>query len=166
MNKMSTTSDGAPPQRPLAQVKSFDAHIGLTPKLSIGTAEPESIYEARFTAKMQATRPGGLAPSAKPGGDCEVLLPLPPQLISLADLIVTVNGEPSENVFLRDGKLVWRGTLTGAGPTPMEFTYTAVGRGCIRWRSHPAASLTLFKPRSSRMVPMCECSRCRSSRQA
>src|SRR5258708_2466248 len=45
----------APPPR--AQVKTFRADIELTPRLSVGTAAPESIYEARFSAKIQAVRP-------------------------------------------------------------------------------------------------------------
>src|SRR2546430_6957762 len=32
--------------RPMAQVRSFDANVTLTPRLSVGTANPESIYEA------------------------------------------------------------------------------------------------------------------------
>src|SRR5437660_4333785 len=33
------------PGLPLAQVSSFDGKVDLTPRLSVGTAEPESIYE-------------------------------------------------------------------------------------------------------------------------
>src|SRR6476619_3963117 len=49
----------APPRLPLARVTQFAADVGLTPKLSVGTAEPESIYEATFSAKIEATRPAG-----------------------------------------------------------------------------------------------------------
>src|SRR6266446_300171 len=55
------------PQRTLATVKSFDATISLKPGLSVGTAEPESIYTAQLLAKFQAFNPAG-------NGDCEVLL--------------------------------------------------------------------------------------------
>src|SRR4051794_14066501 len=44
------------PSRPMAQVKSFDANVILTPRLSVGTANPESIYEAKFAAQIQASR--------------------------------------------------------------------------------------------------------------
>src|SRR5262245_57419193 len=43
---------------PQARVQSFTADITLTPKLSVGTATPESIYEARFQGKIQAARSG------------------------------------------------------------------------------------------------------------
>src|SRR5215831_17262732 len=73
------TSGPAPaPRRALATVKSFVASVSLTPGLSVGTADPESIYTAQIAAKFEAVNP------AK-GGECEVLLPLPPQIISLAD---------------------------------------------------------------------------------
>ena len=68
-----------------------------------------------------------LPPDKKPG-EAEVQLPLPPQIISLADLSVTVNGEPSESVGLRGEKLVWSGPLQ-AEPSRVVVTYTAVGRG-------------------------------------
>src|SRR4026207_2097790 len=72
------------PQRPLATVKSFAATVSLKPELSVGTAEPESIYTAHLKSKFQAFNPAR-------AGECEVLLPLPPQIISLADLEITVN---------------------------------------------------------------------------
>src|SRR5947199_10038987 len=68
----------APPRRALATVKSFDAKVSLQPGLSVGTAQPESIYTAQLSTKFAAFNPGGK-------GECEVLLPLPPQIISLAD---------------------------------------------------------------------------------
>src|SRR5579862_7471355 len=76
-----------PPRRTLATVKSFDAKVSLQPGLSVGTAQPESIYTAQLSTKFSAFNPG-------PKGECEVLLPLPPQIISLADLEVTVNSVP------------------------------------------------------------------------
>jgi hypothetical protein len=98
------------------------ADVTLTPKLSVGTATPESIYEARFVGKIEAAAPGDT------GGDCEIALPLPPQIISLADLSIAIADEPSERVSLRDGKLVWRGKLP-AQRTALDVTYTAVGKG-------------------------------------
>src|SRR5262245_46210289 len=47
-----------PPHAPAAIVKRFDATIGLTPKLSVGTSEPESIYETKFKATLRAQRGG------------------------------------------------------------------------------------------------------------
>src|ERR1043166_8359693 len=69
----------ASPQRSLATVKSFAATVLLKPGLSVGTADPESIYTAQLKTEFQASNPKG-------NGECEVLLPLPPQIISLADL--------------------------------------------------------------------------------
>ena len=125
-------------QRPRARVKTFTADVVLTPKLSIGTATPESIYEAQFKGKIEAVRPGNEA------GDCELELPLPPQIISLADLSITSAGRPSEKVALRDGKLVWRGAL-GAEPTPLEITYTAVGKGIYELAVPPGGILDHFQ---------------------
>jgi prepilin-type N-terminal cleavage/methylation domain-containing protein len=105
-----------------ARIASFTADITLTPRLSVGTATPESIYEARFDGTIAAAAPNVQS------GDCEIALPLPPQIISLAGLSITLGDTPSENVVLRDGKLVWRGTLE-TEPTPLKVSYTAVGKG-------------------------------------
>src|SRR6478672_3735675 len=72
------------PQRNIALIKSFTAAVSLTPSISVGAAEPESIYTAQLKTTFQASNPVGR-------GDCEVQLPLPPQIISLADLEITVN---------------------------------------------------------------------------
>ena len=108
-------------QQPSATVKSFSADVSLNPGLSVGTADPESIYTARITARFLASGPGT-------NSECEVVLPLPPQIISLADLEVTVNAQRSESVELRGDKLVWSGVLP-AGPTPVAIAYSAVGKG-------------------------------------
>jgi prepilin-type N-terminal cleavage/methylation domain-containing protein len=126
----------APPPR--AHVKTFSADVVLTPRLSIGTAAPESIYEARFTGKVQAVRP------QREAGDCELELPLPPEIISLTDLSVTAAGKPSELVAVRDGKLVWRGALA-AEPTALEVAYTAVGKGLYELSVPPGGILDQFK---------------------
>jgi prepilin-type N-terminal cleavage/methylation domain-containing protein len=127
-----------PPPKPRAHVKTFVADLVLTPRLSAGTATPESIYEARFSGKVQALRPGNEA------GDCELELPLPPQTISLADLVVTAGGKPSEMVALRDGKMIWRGALA-AEPTMLEITYTAVGKGLYELSVPPGGILDHFQ---------------------
>src|SRR5438445_5249783 len=59
--------------RSTAIVKSFAATVSLKPGLSVGTAQPESIYAAQLTAKFEALNPGG-------NSESEVLLPLPPQI--------------------------------------------------------------------------------------
>ena len=110
------------PSLPHARVDSFVATVTLTPRLSVGTAAPESIYEARFEGQIRAAEPGAA------GGDCEIALPLPPQVISLADLAISVAGQPSTNVAMRDGKLVWHGKLP-AESAPIDVTYSAVGKG-------------------------------------
>jgi len=124
------------PQRTLAIVKSFTATVSLKPGLSVGTAEPESIYTAQLAAKFQAFNP------AK-GGECEVLLPLPPQIISLADLEVTANSQPSESVEIRGDKLSWFGKLPGE-PTPMTIAYSAVGKGLYNLQTPPCGILDTF----------------------
>jgi prepilin-type N-terminal cleavage/methylation domain-containing protein len=133
-------SEGGPsnhgPERPVAIVKSFTAAVSLKPSLSVGTMDPESIYTARFSAAIQAFNPGN-------GGECEVLLPLPPQIISLADLQVTVNKQPSEAVEIRDNKLVWFGNLPPQ-PTAMEVTYSAVGKGLYNLQTPPGSVLDTF----------------------
>ena len=108
-------------QRPMATVKGFTAAVSLKPGLSVGTVDPESIYTADLSATFQAYNAGI-------GGECEVLLPLPPQIISLADLEVSVNSQPSESVEIRGNKLVWFGILPTT-PTPMTVKYSAVGKG-------------------------------------
>src|SRR5437016_1617551 len=57
----------ASPARPIASVKSFTAAVSLKPELSVGTAQPESIYTARLAAKFQAFNPFKT-------GECEVLV--------------------------------------------------------------------------------------------
>jgi prepilin-type N-terminal cleavage/methylation domain-containing protein len=150
----------APP--PSAHVKTFVADVVLTPRLSVGTASPESIYEARFSGKVQAVVPAGrageielllpLPPPALPvrlrlarrTGEYELLLPLPPQTISLADLSIKADGKPSEKVGMRDGKMVWRGALK-AEPTTLEITYTAVGKGAYQLSVPPGGILDRFQ---------------------
>jgi prepilin-type N-terminal cleavage/methylation domain-containing protein len=125
-----------PPPRPLARVKNFSATVRLQPDLSIGTAQPESIYTARFTANLEAFAAGGKA-------ECEVLLPLPPQIISLADLEVKVNSVPSTSVEIRGDKLAWFGPLSSE-PTPMTITYSAVGKGLYNLETPPSGILEAF----------------------
>jgi prepilin-type N-terminal cleavage/methylation domain-containing protein len=126
----------APPQRSLAAVKSFAATVSLKPGLSVGTSEPESIYTAQLVSKFQAFNPART-------GECEVHLPLPPQIISLAELEVTVNSQPSESVEIRGDKLVWLGALPGE-PTPMTIAYSAVGKGLYNLQTPPSGILDTF----------------------
>jgi hypothetical protein len=83
-------------------------------------------------------------PSQDKAAECELELPLPPQIISLANLTVTAGGKPSEKVVLRNGKLVWQGEL-GAESTSLEFTYTAVGKGLYELSIPPASILDQFQ---------------------
>jgi prepilin-type N-terminal cleavage/methylation domain-containing protein len=124
------------PQRNIALIKSFSAAVSLTPGLSIGAAEPESIYTARLKTTFQASNPGGR-------GECEVQLPLPPQIISLADLEVTVNSVASESVEIRGDKLVWSGSLP-AEVTPMTIAFSAVGKGIYNLQTPPSGILDTF----------------------
>jgi prepilin-type N-terminal cleavage/methylation domain-containing protein len=122
--------------RPLATIKSFAATVSLRPSLSIGTAEPESIYTTQLSSRFQAFSVAG-------NGECEVLLPLPPQVISLADLAVTVDSQPSESVEIRGDKLVWFGTLPNKGAA-MTIAYSAVGKGIYNVQPPPSGVLDTF----------------------
>src|SRR5262245_37134158 len=130
------TQPPAPP--PLALVESFSADVILTPKLSVGTAAPESIYEADFVGTIRAVAP------PKVTGDCELELPLPPQIISLANLSVNVGGKSSQSVILRNSKLVWRGPLN-AKPTEIVISYTAVGKGLYELSVPPGGIVDRFR---------------------
>ncbi|MDA1051802.1 MAG: prepilin-type N-terminal cleavage/methylation domain-containing protein [Planctomycetota bacterium] len=125
-------------QLPQARVTAFTAEVTLTPRLSVGTAAPESIYEAHFEGKIQAVHPGEQA------GDCEIGLPLPPQIISLSELSITVADQPSERVLMREGKLLWRGELP-AETASLDITYTAVGKGLYELAVAPGGILDEYK---------------------
>lgn len=134
--QINSVAQAAFPQRPLATVKNFSATVSLKPGLSVGTTQPESIYTAQLKTTFEAFNPAGNA-------DCEVLLPLPPQIISLANLEVTVNSRRSESVEIRGDKLVWIGTLPGE-PTPMTIAYSAVGKGLYNLQTPPSGILDTF----------------------
>ncbi len=127
---------GALARRPLATVKTFAATVSLKPGLSVGTAEPESIYTVQFTTRFEASNLAG-------NDECEVLLPLPPQIISLADLEVTVNSQSSESVEIRGDKLVWFGRLPSKS-TPLTIAYSAVGKGLYTLQTPPSGILDTF----------------------
>jgi prepilin-type N-terminal cleavage/methylation domain-containing protein len=135
-NRAAPSEPGAP--LPLARVQAFTAEVALTPRLSVGTAAPESIYEARFAGKIRAIHP------KDKGGECEIELPLPPQIISLAELSIQVAGQPSEKVVVRNGKLVWRGELP-VEPTSLDVVYTAVGKGLYELSVPPGGILDEFQ---------------------
>ena len=124
------------PRRAVAMVKNFTATVSLKPGLSVGTAQPESIYAAQLTARFDAFNPAA-------SGECQVLLPLPPQIISLAGLEVTVNDKASESVEIRGDKLVWYGSLPNQ-PAPMSITYSAVGKGLYNLQTPPSGILDTF----------------------
>jgi prepilin-type N-terminal cleavage/methylation domain-containing protein len=126
----------APPGRPLATIKSFSASASLIPRLSVGAAEPESIYTAHLEAKLQVFNPAGR-------GECEVLLPLPPQIISLADVGVTINSQPSDSIEIRGDKLVWSGSLP-TEPVLMTITYSAAGKGLYNLQTPTSGVLDTF----------------------
>jgi prepilin-type N-terminal cleavage/methylation domain-containing protein len=130
------TGETSEPRRSLAIIKSFSATVSLKPGLSVGTADPESIYTAQLSTKFEAFNPAR-------SGECEVHLPLPPQIISLADLEVTVNSQPSKAVEIRGDELVWSGALP-AQPTAMSIGYSAVGKGLYKLQTPPSSILDTF----------------------
>jgi len=68
---------------------------------------------------------------------------LPPQIISLADLEITVNSQPSETVEIRGDKLAWIGALPTT-PVPLSITYSAVGKGLYNLQIPPGNILDTF----------------------
>jgi len=135
-NELGKTALLTASQRNIALIKSFSASVSLTPGLSVGAAEPESIYAAQLKTTFQASNPAGR-------GDCEVQLPLPPQIISIADLAVTVDSIASESVEIRGDKLVWFGQLP-AEPTLMTIAFSAVGKGIYNLQTPPSGILDTF----------------------
>lgn len=131
-----TSEAEQPAQR--ARIRSFVAEVTLTPRLSVGTAAPESIYEARFSGTIEAVCPDDAS------SECEIALPLPPQIISLADLSISAGDQPSEDVAMRDGQLVWQGTLS-AEPTRLEVAYSAVGKGLYELSVAPDGILDRYE---------------------
>ncbi len=127
------------PELPLAHVKSFTAVVELTPTLSVGTRTPESIYEAKFKGTIEAVASKEVSKS----GECLIKLPLPPQVISLADLPKPASARESESLSIEDGQLVWQGKLS-SHPQKMEITYTAVGKGVYELSVPPGGILEHF----------------------
>jgi prepilin-type N-terminal cleavage/methylation domain-containing protein len=130
--------DTAAPGFPLARVSALEARINLQPRLSIGTADAESIYQATFSGTIKARAPEGRT------GESQIVLPLPPQIISLADLTFNVDGTPSDAVRLEPGRLVWHGTLPNHA-VPIALTYAAVGKGVYALDVPPGGILETFK---------------------
>lgn len=139
--KTEPQAEARPPTVPTARVRSFVADVALTPRLSVGTVEPQSIYEASLSAQIQASGPAG----SQSDGECEIPLPLPPQIISLSGLTLTVDGVRSDALTLRDGTLVWRGKLAAGGSSVFDLAYTAVGRGLYELATPPGEILDAYR---------------------
>ena len=124
---------------PAAVVETFDARIDLTPKVSVGTAVPESIYEADFSATIGAK-------SANAGvKQCKIEVPLPPQVISLADVNVMVNNVASEDFVLGWNCLIWQGPLDGEKASQIKVAYSAVGKGVYKLEKPSGRIINQFK---------------------
>jgi prepilin-type N-terminal cleavage/methylation domain-containing protein len=136
------TNKDEPVKRPApktpARIRSFVVDVKLTPKLSVGTATPESIYEAEFDGKVKAEPPDGKE------GTCVIDLPLPPQVISLDRVEVQNAAHPGEVCF-RDGRLVWEGKLPAGAPPEMRIVYRAVGKGIFELSVPPGSILDRFE---------------------
>lgn len=107
---------------PVAEIKKLDAEIEFTPRLSIGTTVPESIYEARVNCWLEAKN------RAEDKENCQLEFPLPPSVISLSNLSIQVDGNESSSATVHPGKIIWRGEL-GEQPADFSVSYTAVGKG-------------------------------------
>ena len=66
-----------------------------------------------------------------------------PKIVSLADLDIAVDGQPSASVEIRGDKLAWFGTLP-AEPVPMTIGYSAVDKGLYKLQTPPAGILDTF----------------------
>jgi hypothetical protein len=124
---------------PNALVETFDAEIDLTPKLSVGTATPESIYVADFKASITAQSPLGYE------GKSQIELPLPPRVISLAELDIKVNGDTSEDFNLRRNRLIWEGVLSSENSSQINVNYSAIGKGIYTLEKPSGKIIDLFK---------------------
>ena len=131
--------EGAPEKQKLsdAEVSVFDARIDLTPGLSVGTEQPESIYEANLSATLAAR-------AADPTRACQIRLPIPPEIISLSELKVTVNGDPDESVGISGNELVWTGQLPADEDANVQITFDAVGKGIYVLKRPPGKIIDRF----------------------
>ena len=113
---------GPGPAAAQAVIRSYNAWIELMPRLSIGTPTPESIYQLDFKASIEAEPASGDVQS-------QILLPIPPEIVSLSNLEYKINGERCDDFSLREGYLVLQGRLVENEPSQVEVTYSAVGKG-------------------------------------
>lgn len=109
-----------------ARVRLFKTDIDLQPKLSVGTERPEPIYQATCRARIKATSGGARAKKST------IRLPLPPQLISLSEVELNVDGDPDDSVRWSGRHLLWEGTLDADTPSEIDVSYTAVGKGLFQ----------------------------------
>ena len=128
-----------------AMVDFFQADIKLTPKLSIGTTIPESIYEAKVSGVIRAKRPTTTKQDAELAKtNTRIELPLPPNVISLADLKIDVDGKQVDPALVKPGKIVWQGEL-GDELSELHVTYSAVGKGVFELPVPPGNIVGDFK---------------------
>ena len=118
-----TTTPTMPREAVYARVTSVEAIVNITPRIAVGTVESQSIYTCAFRGTIAAGAPRGHE------GDVALELPLPPQVISVSDMSVTIDGVSSDSVELTDNRLVWTGALPIGAPARIDVIYTAVGRG-------------------------------------
>ena len=71
-------------------------------------------------------------------------LPLPPNVISLADLQIVVDGQRRNPATVEPGKIVWTGDL-GDESSELKVTYTAVGKGVFELPVPPGNIVDDFK---------------------
>lgn len=137
VNVMDATTAPADESVP-ARLRSLDATVNLTPRLAVGSIETQSIYEASFKATLTAAPAVG-------GKAARLELPIPPQIISLGDLQVKLNGQPTDTVRIAGDKLVWSGPIESATPARFDITYTAVGRGLFSLQPPPGGIVDRYK---------------------
>ena len=113
---------GTPRASQPARVVNLQAEVMLIPRLSVGTIIPVSLYEVQFQGKLEARAP------ARTPGEYYIALPLPPEIVSLAELEVRVGDQVCEDVVITPGQLRCTVSLNDS-PQSIEARYSAVGRG-------------------------------------
>jgi hypothetical protein len=113
---------GTPRASQPARVVNLQAEVMLIPRLSVGTIVPVSLYEVQFKGKLEARAP------ARTTGEYYIALPLPPEIVSLAELEVRVGDQVCEDVVIVPRQLRCTVSLNDS-PQSIEAHYSAVGRG-------------------------------------
>jgi len=76
---------------------------------------------------------------------CQIKLPLPPKIISLADVDVKINDVPSEDFYLGQNCLIWQGAIDSKKSSVISVTYSATGKGIYTLEKPSGKIIDVFK---------------------